>query len=185
MASSTFPRRSLLAVAALLPLLARAGYNIWTGEYTLSREQVQAGIARRFPVSLRYAELIEVRLSNPRIALNPQANRLTITTDTLLRNPLLFPTPLPGLLAISSGLRFDAATRSVRLNEPTTERLELQGLSANDTRNLQSVGAMVAQQVLRDYPLHTFTPEELRFGNRPVELGAITVTDEGLKVEVR
>jgi len=180
-----FRRRHLLALAASLPAAVRAGYNIWTGEYTLSREQIQAGIERRFPVNMRYAEIFELRLDHPRITLLPQANRLVVTTDTLVRNPLLLPTPLSGVLAISSGLRFDAAARAVRLYQPTAERLELQGLSADDARNLQAMGALVARQVLRDYPLHTFTPEQLRFGNRPVEIGEITVIDDGLKVEVR
>ncbi|WP_198969884.1 DUF1439 domain-containing protein [Xylophilus sp. ASV27] len=183
--TSGIRRRQILVLAVSLPAVAHAGYNIWTSEYTLSREQIQAGIEPRFPVRMRYAEIFELRLSHPRVTLLPRANRLVVTTDTLVRNPLLLPTPLSGVLAISSGLRFDAAARAVRLYQPTTERLELQGLSADDARNLQALGAFVAQQVLRDCPLHTFTPEQLRLGNRPVEIGEITVVEDGLKVEVR
>ena len=164
---------------------SRAGYNIWTGTYTVSRDEVQAGVAKRFPVSLRYLEMFEVKLASPRVALLPQTNRLTVTVDASVRNPLFFPTPVPGVLAIASGRKFDAAARAVRLHEPTAERLTLQGLSAADSRNLQSLGATVARELLRDYPLHTFTEDELRLGNRKLEIGEITVTEAGLTVDVR
>ncbi len=164
---------------------ARSGYNIWTGTYTVTRDEVQAGIAKRFPVGLRYMEMFEVKLASPRVALLPQSNRLAVTVDATVRNPIFLPTPVPGVLAISSGLKFDAAARAVRLHEPTAERLMLQGLSANDSRNLQSLGATVARELLRDYPLHTFTEDELRLGNRKLEIGEITVTDAGLTVDVR
>ncbi|PYE79880.1 DUF1439 domain-containing protein [Xylophilus ampelinus] len=164
---------------------SQAGYNIWTGTYTIGRDEVQAGIAKRFPVGLRYMEMFEVKLTSPRVALLPQTNRLSVTVDATVRNPLFLPTPVPGVLEISSGLKFDAQARAVRLHEPTAERLTLQGLSAADSRNLQALGATVARELLRDYPLHTFTEDELRLGNRKVEIGDITVTDAGLAVEVR
>lgn len=171
--------------AGIWPHPVRAGYNIWTGTYTVSRDEVQAGIAKRFPVGLRYLEMFEVKLTSPRVVLLPDTNRLSVTVDATVRNPLFLPTPVPGVLAISSGLKFDAAARAVRLHEPTAERLTLQGLSANDSRNLQALGATVARELLRDYPLHTFTEDELRLGNRKLEIGEITVTDAGLTVDVR
>ncbi|MFE8645223.1 hypothetical protein ACFX58_09085 [Sphingomonas sp. NCPPB 2930] len=171
--------------AGTWPHPVRAGYNIWTGTYTVSRDEVQAGIAKRFPVGLRYLEMFEVKLTSPRVVLLPDTNRLSVTVDATVRNPLFLPTPVPGVLAISSGLKFDAAARAVRLHEPTAERLTLQGLSANDSRNLQALGATVARELLRDYPLHTFTEDELRLGNRKLEIGEITVTDAGLTVDVR
>jgi len=186
------PRRRKVLSAVLGGLAAsawsdrsNAGYNIWTGTYTVSRDEVQTGIAKRFPVGLRYMEMFEVKLTSPRVALRPQTNRLAVTVDATVRNPLFLPTPVPGVLAISSGLKFDAASRTVRLHEPTAERLALQGLSADDSRNLQSLGATVARELLRDYPLHTFTEDELRLGNRKLEIGEITVTDAGLTGDVR
>ena len=183
-------RTALISGLAGLAALAwagpsRAGYNIWTGTYNLSRDEVQAGIAKRFPVGLRYMEMFEVKLASPRVALLPQSNRLAVTVDATVRNPLFLPTPVPGVLEISSGLKFDAAARAVRLHEPTADRLTLQGLSANDSRNLQSLGATIARELLRDYPLHTFTADELRLGGRTLEIGEITVTDAGLTVDVR
>lgn len=173
------------ATAALWPAAARAGYNIWTSEYSLERSELQAGLERRFPVSVRYAEVFQVQLTQPRIALDPQANRLGITADARITSALLLATPLQGVLMVSSALRFDPVARAVRLHEPAADRLELRGISERDARQLQAVGSAVAQEVLRDYPIYTFGPDELRIGNRDLTLGEIVVTAEGVKVEVR
>ncbi|WP_295849637.1 DUF1439 domain-containing protein [uncultured Xylophilus sp.] len=173
------------ALPALWPAASHAGYNIWTGEYTLDKATLQVGIEKRFPVNLRYAEVFQVQLTQPRIALDAQGNRLGIVSDARITSPLLLSAPMTGLLAVSSGLRFDPAARAVRLHEPAADRLELRGIAERDSRRLQAVGTVVAQEVLRDYPIHTFAPEELRFGTRDITLGDITVTADGVKVEVR
>ena len=57
-------------------------------------------------------------------------------------------------------------------------------MSARDAQQLQAVGAMVAEEVLRDYPLHTFRPEDLKMGMRTFKPGAITVLADGIKVQL-
>ncbi len=174
-----------LGAAAGTSMPARAGYNIFTEDYTVPRADVVAQITKRFPLRLRYAGIFEVRLTNPQVAFDAAANRLRIAVDALIANPLFLPQPVPGLLALSSGLKYDPASRAVRLDQPDADRVTLQGLSGQDAEQLQALGSVVAQQVLRDYPLHTFGPEDLRYGNRTFEPGAITVTAEGITVQLR
>ncbi len=174
--------RSTGAVRLAAPA-ARAGYNVWTGEYTVPRQELQARVETRFPVTLRYLGFLEVRLTQPRLGLDAAANRATIEALAEVRNPLT-PQPLAGRLAISSGLRFDASALALRLDRPTAERVELQGVSARDAQQLQAIGAVVAEEVLRDYALHTFQPEKLKMGLRTFKPGAITVVADGIKVQL-
>ena len=44
---------------------------------------------------------------------------------------------------------------------------------------------MVVQELLRDYALYTFKPEDLRRFGKTFEPGAITVLDDGIKVSPR
>lgn len=130
--------RALLGVTAVqLPLAALAGFNFFTSEYTVSLDDLQKQIARRFPVQQRYAEIFTVGLSDPQMSFDPAANRATITARLSIRNPLFNPQVVDGIVAISSALRYDAPTRSLRLDLPKTERLELQGLSGGDADRLQ------------------------------------------------
>lgn len=181
-------RRRLLQaslLAATWPTHALAGFNFFTSEYTASRDDLQAQIGRRFPVQQRYLELFTVGLRDPQLALDAAGNRVAITAVLSIASPLLRPSTTEGIVSVSSALRYDAAARTLRLDQPRAERLELQGLSGRDAERLQQIGAVVAQELLRDQPLKTFTAEELTVGRKTYEVGDITVQDNGIKVQLK
>lgn len=183
--SRRFLLRALLGAAASTPLAVLAGFNFFTSEYTASREELQAQIAKRFPLEQRYAELITVGLRDPQLGLDAAANRAAITAVLSIASPLLRPATVEGVVSISSALKYDAPARALRLDQPRAERLELQGVTGRDAERLQRIGAMVAQELLRDQPLRTFTAEELTVGRKTYEIGDITVQRDGIKVELK
>ncbi|REN11649.1 DUF1439 domain-containing protein, partial [Mycobacterium tuberculosis] len=95
-------------------------------EYTASRDELQAQIAKRFPVAERYAEIFMVGLRDPQLGLNAQANRAAITATLTIASPLLAASPVQGVVSVSSALRYDVTARALRLDQPKAERLELQ-----------------------------------------------------------
>jgi hypothetical protein len=178
--------RALLGAAALqAPLAALAGFNFFTSEYTASRDELQAQIARRFPVAERYAELFMVGLRDPQLALDARANRAAITATLTIASPLLAASPVQGTVSVSSALRYDAATRALRLDQPKAERLALQGVEGRDAERLQRVGAVVAQELLQGQVLRSFTADELTVGRKTYEIGDITVQDNGITVQLK
>ncbi len=178
-------RRPLLALAIVAAALgtAHAGYNVWTGEYTFTKDELQSAVDKRFPATLRYGELVSVRLSNPRLVLDEAGNRITTRVDAALSNTVIPSPPVNCSLALNSGVRYDATRRAVLLDNPTVQDVEVQGMSQY-REQLNAIGAVVAQQLLKDYPLYTFKPEELRFNGKDVEPGAITVAPDGIRVQV-
>ncbi|MDF3882498.1 DUF1439 domain-containing protein [Cupriavidus basilensis] len=163
---------------------AWAGYNVWTGEYTFTREELQAAVEKRFPATLRYGQVIDVQLTHPRLVFDGANNRVTTQMDAQLGNTLLPAPPINGTLSLSSALKYDPAKRAVLLDNPSVERVQVSGMPAQYGEQLNAIGAVVAQQLLRDYPLYTFTPEQLRIAGKDVEPGAITVLPDGIKVQV-
>lgn len=188
----TRPRKSLTtrkaaaagALAMLLAVSAWAGYNVWTGDYTFSRQELQDAVDKRFPARLRYAQVLDVQLTHPRLLLDEANNRVTTQMDAQVSNTLLPAPPINGTLSLSSGLRYDPAKRAVLLDNPSVERVQVAGMPAQYGEQLNAIGAVVAQQLLRDYPLYTFKPEELHVAGKDVEPGAITVLADGIKVQV-
>ena len=183
-------RRQLLralwgATALAAPLAALAGFNFFTSEYTASREELMAQIAKRFPVQQRYAEIFSVLLRDPQLTLDARNNRAAISAIVVIGSPLLQPSAVGGIVSVSSALKYDVAALTLRLDEPRADRIELQGIAGRDAERLQQVGAIVAQELLRDYPLHTFRREELTLGRKTYEIGAITVLNDGIKVELK
>ncbi|AOY95214.1 DUF1439 domain-containing protein [Cupriavidus sp. USMAA2-4] len=173
------------AAACATAPAALAGYNIWTGEYTFTREELQRALAQRFPATLRYGELLSVQLSHPRLTLDAGANRVTTLVDARLTNTVLGGPPVDGSLALTSGIRYDPARRAVLLDQPTLQQVQVAGLPPQYREPLNAIGAAAASQLLQDYPLYTFTPEQLHVGGQEVEPGAITVSDDGIRVQIK
>jgi hypothetical protein len=178
--------RALLGAAALqAPFAALAGFNFFTSEYTASRDELQTMIAKRFPVAERYAEIFMVGLRDPQLGLDAGTNRAALTATLTIASPLLAASPVQGVVSMSSALRYDAATRTLRLDQPKAERLELQGVEGRDAERLQKVGAVVAQELLQGQVLRSFTADELTVGRKTYEIGDITVQDNGIKVQLK
>jgi hypothetical protein len=177
--------RALLGAGACAPIAALAGFNFFTSEYTATRDELQTQIAKRFPVAERYAEIFMVGLRDPQLGLDARGNRAAITATLTIASPLLAASPVQGLVSVSSALRYDTATRALRLDQPKAERLELQGVQGRDAERLQKIGAVVAQELLQGQVLRSFTAEELTVGRKTYEIGDITVQDDGIKVQLK
>ena len=179
-------RRPLLRAALsaiLLPALclpARAGLNLLLNEFTATRDELQAELARRFPITRRYGELASVSLHDPQLALDGSANRATLASRLVILSPLLRPSSVGGQVAVSSGLRWDSSGLSVRLQDPRAEQVRIDGVLGNDAQTLERISASVVQEALQGYPLHTFRPEELRFG---LKVQGITIGVDEIKVQ--
>jgi hypothetical protein len=182
-------RRPLLRAAlaaSLLPMLclaarpARAGLDLLRNEFTATRDELQAELARRFPITRRYGDLASVSLHDPRLALDGNANRATLASRLVIVSPLLRASSVGGQAAVSSGLRWDAASLSVRLQDPRAEQLRLDGLGGSEAQNLERIAATVVQEALQGYPLHTLRQEDLRFG---LKVQAITIGADAIKVQ--
>ena len=164
---------------------ANAGYNVWTNDYTLPLADLQTAIERKFPARLRYAEVFEVYLSNPRLTLNVTENRVITLMNLKVISNLLLAAPLTGTLALSSRLKYDPSGRAIRLDAPSVDRINVDGFAAQYAQQLNAIGAVVAQQVLNDYPIYTFKPGELRLGGKTFEPGTITVQSDSIVVQVK
>ncbi|HXD07530.1 MAG TPA: DUF1439 domain-containing protein [Burkholderiaceae bacterium] len=179
-------RRPLLRAAlaaTLLPALclpARAGLNLLLNEFSATRDELQAELARRFPIMRRYGDLASVSLHDPQLALDGSANRATLASRLVIVSPLLRPSSVGGQVAVSSGLLWDASGLSVRLQDPRVEQLHIDGVTGNDAQNLERISAAVVQEALQGYPLHTFRPDELRFG---LKVRGITIGVDAIKVQ--
>ncbi|AMO96121.1 hypothetical protein CFter6_3488 [Collimonas fungivorans] len=180
----TLVKTMLALSAAAAAAGAWAGYNIWSNEYTFSQQQLQTAIESKFPQQLRYAEVFNVGLKNPHLTLNPAQNRVLTQVNVSVVSPLLLAGTLNGAITLSSGLKYDRATRAVQLDNPTVDNIDFSNVPAQYKPQLSQIGAVVAQQVLNNYPIYTFRSEELRLNGKTFEPGAITVQQDGIAVEI-
>ncbi|AMP14099.1 hypothetical protein CPter291_1833 [Collimonas pratensis] len=177
--------KSLLTLGALGAAGgAWAGYNIWSNEYTFTQQQLQSALERKFPLRLRYAEVFNVDLKTPQLSLNAPQNRVITLVHVSVLSPLLLAAPLNGNITLSSRLKYDKVTRAIRLDSPSVDTIDFNSVPTQYREQLKQIGAMVAEQVLKDYPIYTFTADELRLNGQTFEPGEITVQADGIAVQI-
>ncbi len=180
-------RRRWLAAAGTATVAAAgwlAGCSVFRSEYTFSQSQLQTALERKFPFNKRYMDLFDIQLANPKLALDSARNRVTVTFDATIDNRLFFRQPLTGRFTLDSALRYDPPTHSLVLQDPEVRQFDVQGLPSQFSRQLNALGGILSEQLLQDYPLYTFKPEQLQLAGTHVEPGTITVLSDGINVKI-
>lgn len=172
------------ALALAFCAASHAAYNVWTNEYSFSKKEIESAIAPQFPKTLRYMDIFQVNLSNPRLGMDAEKNRLTTVVDAQITNPFL-QKPVNGVLTMSSAFKYDPATRAVKLDSPRVENVNMADAPPQYGQQLTALGNTAADQLLKDYPIYTFKPEQLEMNGKKFEPGKITVEKDAVKVEIK
>jgi len=177
-------RRGLLAVASALALTLPAGGFAAPGSktYTIAQDQLQATVAKRFPYQQKLADVLDLKILSPRLALLPDTNRIGTELDLNLRERIGGRT-YTGSMALDYGLRFERADNSVRMTGVRVSSVKLHNLPEPFNEAITRHMPRLAEQLLNDYPLHTFSEQDMMLvSGLGFEPGEIKVTPQGLRV---
>lgn len=70
------------------------------------------------------------------------------------------------------------------LKAPAVDNVALDGDAQAYTQQIGAAAGMIATQLLTDYPIYTFKPEQLQFAGVNYEPGTITVLTNGIRVAI-
>ena len=152
---------------------------------SLSGEQLQTALERRFPLEQRVADVLSVRLSSPRLRLLPETGRIATElrldiTERLLR------TSHPASLALDFGLRFEPTDRTVRLRDVRVQQLAFTRLAPAYQELMNRYAPRLAERALNDQVLHQVSEADWNalqlLGLQP---GEFKVTPQALMLEFR
>lgn len=176
-AGCSFQRQNpllVLMLLALLTLLSGCASLLPPQEIEIPLSRLQKSAEQNFPVNARYLDLFDVTVSNPRLSLQPAADRLVLGLDARVQPPLI-KTPWQGELLVSGGLRIDPVRRAVILTEPRLENIKLNAATGSYTSRLARLGTQLAEDLLTDRVLYTFAPDAFVVaGQRFVPTGITT-----------
>lgn len=179
-------RRALIAGLAALLLAGCAGLGV-PRSITLSERELQAQLAKRFPLQRSLLEMLDLRLSDPVVRLDPASNRLA-TELTLSGSERRSGRSLQGRLALDYGLRWEPADGSIRLVQPRVQSLQLgevPGLSPRRAEMLQGMGIALAERLLDDLVLYRISAERLdRLRSAGFQPGTLQVRPDGLEITI-
>jgi hypothetical protein len=178
--------KRMLALAAG-GVLASCASIVGPRRVELSQARLQAGIERRFPLHNRMLQLFDVQLTNPRLAILPEIDRVALSLDVSVSPPFLRQS-WRGSMALSGRLVLDASRNAVFLTDTHLERFDVEGIDADRARDLGRAADLLVNQLVSDVAVYNFRPEDLRYAGIqfvPTRLetrpGALVVTLEPAK----
>ena len=151
----------------ILPLLAcgllsSCASLIGPRQLELPLARLQQGLEQRFPLNNRVMSLLDLQLSRPHLTLLPDTNRVALRLEASIAPPFIKQS-WRGDLTLSGHLVVDAARNAVFLREASIDRLTLDGVDDAGRRQFAKAASLVADQIIRDLPLYSFRPEDLRY----------------------
>lgn len=169
------------AVIAAIALLSGCAAFLGPRDVELPLYKLQDALNRQFPFNSRYLELFNIIVSNPQLSLQPNTNRVITTMDASIAPPFVQQS-WKGSFALSGMLALDPARRAVVLADPRMDNFSLQGVDPAYTAQIAKIGGLLAEQILKDVPLYTFSAEDLRYAGMSFVPSKITTKSNGLVV---
>ena len=146
-------RRALACILAASILLLAACSNLGAlaailgNELNFTAPQLQAQLDRRFPRDYKKLDgLVSLRIVHPRLSIPSGSHRLRLDFDVGIGALGREATP-SGHMAIASGLRFDAGTHGLHLDQPALESADFPGLGGA----MNTTGRELVNRWLDDY----------------------------------
>jgi hypothetical protein len=174
---------SALGITVSLAACATPIFPFIPKDYTFSHQQVQDAVQRKFPYQRTVSQVFNVALTNPVVGFLPDTNRVSVKLDARFASPFM-PQPVDGVFTLSSELAYDAASKSIVLRSPNVDNVSVTGDAQAYTQQINAGAAVLAQQLLSNYPIYTFKPEQLQFAGVSYEPGTITILTNGIRVQI-
>ena len=143
--------------------------------------KLQESLVRRFPLRQRYLEVLDIGVTNPRLQMQPETNRVNATFDASIA-PLFMKRTYTGSFTVSGRFAIDLVRQAVVLREARMEKLTLDGVDDKVTTQLAKISGTVAERTLGDVAVYTFEPDKLRYAGVQYSPTGISTTARGLMV---
>lgn len=186
------PRRRFLAVCLLgaaatsLGLSGCSTLNAVTAllgnQLNFTQPQLQQALNRNFPKHYdKFGGLVSLTLLNPRLSIPQGSNRLRLDFDVGLGALGSDSSRPSGRFALTSALRYDAATRGLHLQDPAIEYVDVPSLGGVMNSTARGLLNTWLAGYARDEPVYRFDNSLLdrlgsrRVGRTDIENGQVTV----------
>ncbi|MDB5744683.1 MAG: putative transrane protein [Polaromonas sp.] len=180
-------RRLLLTMTGWLALggsacSARPNARGGVPGYTVSAEQLQQAVGKRFPLRYPVGGLLELQVQAPRLRMLPELNRLGAEMVVQAGGPALRRS-YSGAFDLDFGLRYEASDQTVRAHQLRVNSLRFADLPPGPSELLDTYGPALAEQALQELVLHQLRAQDLALPDAMgLQPGSITVTARGLTI---
>lgn len=146
-------------------------------------EKLQAGLGKHFPLRQRALSVFDIQLANPQIKTLRENDRIALSAE-LTVSPILVRQSWRGSLAVSGRLVVDNVRHAVFLSDAQVDRFAVDGMGESQQRQIAGAANIVADKLIRDVPVYSYKPEDLRFAGIQFVPVAIRTTPSALVLVV-
>jgi len=172
----------LVIISFALLLSACAG--LLPDEYVVSPQQLNSQFDKLFPLNQDLGNgMFSTSLSAPQFGFVAGQNRVSLAAGISVST--IFSKAMNGRVALTSGLRYDAAQRALYLQELRIESVDIDGDTAGVASQLLPLFNVVLSKYVRQNPLYRFSPDELKLGPLPAEVSDMSVVNNGIRLKLR
>jgi len=180
----TVIRRTFIVAACIAAAtLAGCASIIGPRDIDVPMARLQHGLDKRFPGHHRALGLFDIELVRPQLSTDGGADRLALSTD-LSVNSLLARSGWQGSLTLSGYLKVDNVRNAVYLADARMDNFIINGMDEHTQAKLGAIGNVLADSLVRDVPLYTFKPEDLRYAGVQFQPTSIRATADGLTIHL-
>lgn len=173
--------RLLAAASAVSLIMAGCAGLIGPRQFELPLERLQKNVSQRLPISQRVLGVFDVQLSNPQLSTTGENDRIALSAE-LTVSPILMRQSWRGNLALSGRLVVDNVRNAVFLSDAQVDRFAIDGIADAQQRQIAGAANILADKLIRDMPLYSFKPEDLRYAGVQFVPTAIRTTPGSLVV---
>ena len=154
-------RFAYLILFALLFTLSSCASIVGARDIELPLPRLQQSIDKKFPFNSRYLDLFDISVSNPRLALQPDLNRIATALDLRI-DPAFIKMPLQAQIIISGVLKIDASRSAVILTEPKLDKLSVNTATELQAGQITKLANLVIEDLFNNMIIYTFQAEDLK-----------------------
>ena len=130
------------------------------GEVILTQDDLQRRLERRFPRDFKLMDdSVTLTLSQPQVTLPRDPDQLVLVFDMQLKTAALRRQP-QGQFSLASSLRYDPATYSLYLHEPSLVTLNFPATTPLQGERLKATGNELLAEYARDQPIYQLTERQ-------------------------
>lgn len=150
---------------------------------TFTPAEFQAALSKKFPVQKNYLGLIDLTISHPEVSMRPEIKHIAMQFDADM-TALGASQIVKSKLDITTSLAYDPATRSIVLQDPRLEKIDVDGMSHESAQQLTQLASVLINETLQGASIYTFNPDDLHFIGMHLEPESIEITEQGVVVHI-
>lgn len=177
----SFLRRAALFGAALL--LSACANLAGPRDVSIPLSKLQSGVEKRFPLDKRAMELFDIHFSNPRLSLQPGADRVALQLDVAVAPPFVKQS-WRGDVALSGRLSIDVQRGAIFMLDPSLDGLHIDGIEATRQQQVAMLVNALLSKSIRDVPVYHFRMEDLRYAGVQFVPTSIRTTPDALVIHI-